>query len=687
MTTDIAPAPDADFTSPKGNLYGGLLDVSKLPANVQATMMGYRWVTSPNGSTPASEIKYGFPTDKLDYTRTGYAWPAQRIDDSTPLDANQKAAVVDALALITSYTGLKFSFVAPPSPVTPSAATLRLGNSDGSVAGFPTNDGDYQRSQASIAGDVFLGENGAVPSKYVGLDGFSTIMHEIGHALGLKHGHDTDRGALGAGFNNNQYSVMTYAAFEGADLSGGGATEQRPGSAPQGYMMFDIAALQAYYGVNWDRVGKEAVYRWDDDGQQSINGVRVLDKAIMSSKKIFTTVWTQGANSTFDLGNFNENQVDDMQPGGFLKFSTAQLADLNKNAPAGTANFIAKGNVFNALLPDGDTLSLLRNIKTGAGNDTITGNDADNDIAGGAGDDTILGGAGNDTISGGPGADRIDGGAGVNVLRDTLADMQGDTIVNMGFDMGLHASGSLVGRDHLSVTVTAGGATLDLGGTSLQLTGSFDGGTFMAVPRGGGADAQTTVSFAAFLPALAENASIDRSAINGIVNPAFLTGDGTVKFTVALEQAQSAFHNVLGTYRYGDDNTPGGVHLLFANTLAAARTPVALDTPANGEHIGFFLVQDGARQFGPMADDLSFTMVGDRPVLVSASLGTLANAVVFHTVEALNPGSAIQVLSGASPDGRDLRIAFEDTVNGQGDNDFQDVVIRVHTDRDGLLLI
>ena len=49
--------------------------------------------------------------------------------------------------------------------------------------------------------------------QYFGTDGFLTITHEIGHALGLKHGHETDNhGALTPDRNSNEFSIMTYAS-------------------------------------------------------------------------------------------------------------------------------------------------------------------------------------------------------------------------------------------------------------------------------------------------------------------------------------------------------------------------------------------------------------------------------------------------------------------------------------------
>ena len=47
----------------------------------------------------------------------------------------------------------------------------------------------------------------------------------------------------------------------------------------------------------------------------------------------------------------------------------------------------------------------------------------------------------------------------------------------------------------------------------------------------------------------------------------------------------------------------------------------------------------------------------------------------------------MQVLSGVAPGGRTLEIDFADMAFGTGDNDFQDVVLSVFTDRNDVFLV
>ncbi len=131
-------------------------------------------------------------------------------------------------------------------------------------------------------------------------------------------------------------------------------------------MMYDIAALQAMYARTFAKEktdttpAEKSVYTWSNStGQQYINGEEAPDTGTTETHKIFQTVWTQGADTTYDLSNFNGDQYDDLRAGQWLRFSVDQLADLNSDAPAGTPEYQAHGNVYNTLLFEGETKSLI----------------------------------------------------------------------------------------------------------------------------------------------------------------------------------------------------------------------------------------------------------------------------------------------------------------------------------------
>ena len=730
------PVP-TNFTSPKGGLYGAVFDSSGITdSNVRAILMDNRWVTALGGTTPATRITYAFPQQVSDYTDVAGYPGAALLATFMPVTAIQQAAAVAAMGLVASYTNL--TFVAAESPEA-ADATFRFAGygQGGSQAAFPTNNGPYSKQDAREAGDQLLGTNGRPATmQFHGTDQFNTIMHEMGHAFGLKHGHDPDyNGALDPSRNDNEFSVMTYASYFGADTEG--ATEAHVGSAPQSYMMYDIAALQAYYGANFDKAGTAVNYTWDPaTGRQMIDGTPAPNTGVTAGNKIFSTVWTQGAIATYDLGSFNEDQIDDLRPGRWLMFSREQLADLNANiAVPGPAVFTAQGNVYNALLSNGDARSMINNLISGSGNDTLTGNDIANVItsndgndyvSGGGGNDTISGGAGtdfldgaagNDTLLGGAGRDTLRGGAGRNILsggadddfleinsaqdtlRDSWAEMGGDSIGGFRLGVSIDILGSLVGRSNLAVAYGENSATLGAGGNSLGLNGTFGGGDFIAAARGTGADAHTTITYASFLPNLREGVAVNPTEINGVVSDAFLQGDGTVQFTLQFESAVSTFSNTFGYYEVAANGTLGNVFVLFANTLSVAFGARTLDLaiPAADVKLGFFLIQDGFDFYGGLANDLSFRTPGTTtpatldaglpPMLFSDSRGALDSAAIFHSFSTLNPGDAVQALSGTSAGGLDMWLGFEDLPVASGDNDFRDIVISIRTNADGLLVV
>ncbi len=689
------------FSTPKGGLYGGPFSTTGLglDPNVNALIMGSRWTTAYDGPDPATHMAYYFAASASDF---GDIYPSPNtvnpVATFTPLSASQQAAVLAGVHLVASYTNLTFTQAG-----TADDATLLFGNSggSGSEARFPPNDGSYYKSDSRDAGDVFLGSNGNAPANFFGTDDFNTIIHEMGHAFGLKHGHDASySGALAPQYNDNEFSVMTYASYLGANTAG--ATAARDGSSPQSYMMFDIAALQAYYGANFSKVGTAATYTWDNaTGQQFINGLVAPDTGVSSTHKIFSTVWTQGALTTYDLSNFSDNQVDDLRPGHWLTFSHSQLADLNSLAPAGTPLFMAQGNIYNTLLYNGGTHSEIGNLITGIGNDSIICNDLDNTLNAGAGSDVIQAVGGDDIVIGGPDADTIyfQFGNGLlsnghDVLRDTLADLNGDQVwgFGTGFSSALDVLGVQFGPSslHIASGPEPATATFNDGSTTVTLNGNFTNGDFMVDTRGSGADQHTTFSFVQYLPELVEGRAVGPSTINGVANQPFLTGDGSVQFTLNFESAISYFANTLGYYQVSADGTIHDVHVLFGNTLNVlpGQTAIDLGVPNNDERIGFFLIQDGFDKYGNLPDDLfllspttngAATLNQDAsPVLLSASEGALTAAQIFYSFDRFNPGGAPQVLSGILPGGHDLKIGFEDLPNGVGDNDFQDVVINIH---------
>lgn len=313
-----------------------------------------------------------------------------------------------------------------------------------------------------------------------------------------------------------------------------------------------------------------------------------------------------------------------------------------------------------------------------------TPNNGNNSLAGSDGDDVLNLGDGDDVARGGAGADDIDLGAGADTLRDSLDNLDGDVIGGFGFTDTLLIEGSAAFRGDMTFTVNGTtGATLVIDGRTLNFEGDFSRGDFMAVTR----DGDTTVTFENFLPALSELTRVNPADINGVTNENFLTGNGSTEFELSFKSGVSVFRNSLGVYRVAADGTISDVEMVFDNTLnvpAGSRT-FDLGTPANGERIGLFLIQDGF-SYGALPDDLSFVSAGGgvadlddgQPLILrSASRGDLTTRPIFHSFATLNPGDAQQVLSGVAPGGLEMLVGFEDIINTAADNDYQDIVFGI----------
>jgi serralysin len=226
---------------------------------------------------------------------------------------------------------------------------------------------------------------------------FTTFIHEFGHAIGLKHPHDSGGGGRPnfpgvttafedyGDFNLNQglYTMMSYN--DGWPAGPNGPLD--PINIPRyGYegtpMAFDIAALQLLYGAN-------AHFREGND-------VYTLSSA-NASGTFYSCLWDTGGRDTIRNTSSKDSIID-------LRAASLQ--------------HMADGGGYLSIVDDingGFTIAnsvIIEDAIGGAGVDTITGNKAANTLAGNDGNDWIIGLGGADSLIGGKGADRLTGGTG-----------------------------------------------------------------------------------------------------------------------------------------------------------------------------------------------------------------------------------------------------------------------------------
>ena len=285
-----------------------------------------------------------------------------------PLTAVQRDAVRQAFAIWGEIINVKFV------EGTVATADINLGNL--------ATDEDYFSAYAShpgpslVAGDIWFNLN-APTNQEVGLaqPGFRTILHEMGHALGLSHpgNYDAQEGvtltyeANAEYFQDSlQYSIMSYFAS-----SSTGAVRTSFAATP---LAHDIAALQSLYGPNMATRVEDTVY-----GFNSNAGRAAFDFNQNTSPVI--AIWDAGGRDTLDFSGWSSASRIDLEPG---------------------ASSDGGGQTTNVQIAYG---AWIENAIGGAGNDVISGNSASNRLQGGGGDDQLNGLAGTDRVEGGAGAD------------------------------------------------------------------------------------------------------------------------------------------------------------------------------------------------------------------------------------------------------------------------------------------
>ncbi|MEL6423022.1 MAG: M10 family metallopeptidase, partial [Pseudomonadota bacterium] len=202
--------------------------------------------------------------------------------------------------------------------------------------------------------------------------GYVTILHEIGHGLGLEHPHSGDifpgvsnSGDTGDyGLNQGVFTMMTYNSGWNGDEPGGNSTY----GWQAGPMAFDIAALQAVYGANTTHASGNDQYMLPTS-----NG----------SGTFYTSIWDTGG-------------VDEIIQNG----SGAATINLTAATIDGSAT---GGGVVSRVdgVRGGFTIAqgvVIENAVGGSGNDTLVGNAAANVLAGRGGSDTMTGNGGVDVF-------------------------------------------------------------------------------------------------------------------------------------------------------------------------------------------------------------------------------------------------------------------------------------------------